>query len=147
MKTTTPKPRVTVNRKQRLYVIPCAGGYSCLGFQVCIDRAARLAAELGENFTPARAGALSNYHRLRELQEIARERNAATGYRTTCELSPQLRGLEGRRVEVVTDYGETRRFQVGRSTGWIPIHLEIARRNSSGGMAAERHYKSVRIIR
>jgi hypothetical protein len=59
-------------------------------------------------------------------------------------LSPQLVGLEGWRVEVVTTYGETRRFIVGRSTGWRPCHLEIARRNSSGGGAAEHQYASVR---
>jgi len=59
-------------------------------------------------------------------------------------LSPQLKGLEGMRVEVVTDYDETRRFIVGRSTGWIPCHIEISRRNAFGGGAADRHYKSVR---
>lgn len=58
-------------------------------------------------------------------------------------LSPQLVGLEGWRVEVVTEYGETRRFIVGRSTGWIPCHLEVSRRNSFGGVGAEKKYKSV----
>ena len=62
-------------------------------------------------------------------------------------LSPQLVGLEGWRVEVETDYGEKRRFIVGRSTGWRPCSLEIARINSMGGRAAEMHYKSVRRIR
>ena len=64
-------------------------------------------------------------------------------------LSPQLVGLEGWRVEVVDDYGEAperfpRRFIVGRSTGWRPCHLEIARRNSTGGRAAWMQYRSVR---
>lgn len=62
-------------------------------------------------------------------------------------LSPQLRGLEGKRVEVVTDDGETRRFIVGRSSGWVPCHLEVKRRDSMGGGSAEKHYKSVRVIR
>lgn len=61
-------------------------------------------------------------------------------------LSPQLKGLEGYRIEVVTDYGEKRRFIVGRSTGWIPCHIEVSRRNASGGIGAERHYQSVRIL-
>jgi hypothetical protein len=61
-------------------------------------------------------------------------------------LSPQLKGLEGMRVEVVTDYDETRRFIVGRSAGWIPCHIEISRRNAFGGRGAERHYKSVRTL-
>jgi hypothetical protein len=38
-------------------------------------------------------------------------------------LSAQLKGMEGYRVEVTTDYDETRRFIVGRSTGWRPCHL------------------------
>ncbi len=61
-------------------------------------------------------------------------------------LSPQLRGKEGYRVEVVTDYDETRRFIVGRSTGWRPCSLEINNRRSMGGPSAEMHYKSVRVL-
>ena len=64
--------------------------------------------------------------------------------RSDAELSPQLIGLEGWRVEVVTESGETRRFIVGRSTGWIPCHIEISRRNALGGVAADKSYKSVR---
>lgn len=67
--------------------------------------------------------------------------------RETFDLTPQLVGLEGMRVEVVTTYGETRRFWVGKSTGWIPIHLEVHNTRSHGGIAAEREYKSVRIVR
>lgn len=63
--------------------------------------------------------------------------------RSDAGLSPQLRGLEGWRVEVVTTYGETRRFIVGRSTGWIPCHIEVSRRGARGGVGAEQHYASV----
>lgn len=63
--------------------------------------------------------------------------------RDLTELSPQLCGLEGWRVEVITNYGETRRFIVGKSTGWIPCHLEVCNRRSHGGMAASKCYKSV----
>lgn len=59
-------------------------------------------------------------------------------------LSPQLLSHEGCRVEAVTEYDETRRFIVGRSTGWRPCSLEIKRRDSSGGLAAEMKYKTVR---
>lgn len=59
-------------------------------------------------------------------------------------LSPQLVGLEGWRVEVVTTYGEKRRFIVGRSTGWRPCHIEISRRSAFGGPGAEKTYASVR---
>jgi hypothetical protein len=148
MKTATiaPPRRVTVNRSQGLYVIPSGGGFSCLGFQVCIDRATRLAGNLGEPLNLKRAGTLHNYRELERLQGLAAARNRQTGWRADCELSPQLRGLEGRRVEVVTTYGETRRFIVGRSGGWVPIHLEIHNRRSYGGGAADRVYKSVRLV-
>lgn len=67
--------------------------------------------------------------------------------RSDAGLSPQLVGLEGKRVEVETTYGEKRRFYVGRSTGWVPCHIERKLRTSDGGMAAERSYKSVRELR
>ena len=71
----------------------------------------------------------------------AAEKNAA---RDLSGLSPQLCGLEGWRVEVTTDYGDTRRFIVGRSSGWRPCHIEVSRRNSLGGPAADKAYESVR---
>jgi hypothetical protein len=74
------------------------------------------------------------------------ERAEKTGERSCAELSPQLIGLEGHRVEVVTMHGERRRFIVGKSTGPIPCHLEIKRRDSSGGVAADREYKSVKVL-
>jgi hypothetical protein len=62
-------------------------------------------------------------------------------------LTPQLIGYEGYRVQVLDKRGQQRRFWVGRSTGWRPCHLEIARTNSSGGMSADKDYQSVVIIR
>jgi hypothetical protein len=61
------------------------------------------------------------------------------------DLHPQLLGLEGYRVEVEEANGSRRRFYVGRSAGWKPIHIELARRDSSGGPATGRSpFKSVR---
>lgn len=64
--------------------------------------------------------------------------------RDDSNLTPQLVELEGWRVEVEDHYGKVRRFIVGVSTGWRPIHLEISRRNAYGGGAASRSYRSVR---
>lgn len=72
------------------------------------------------------------------------QRNAL---RSDAGLTPQLKGLEGDRVEVVTTYGETRRFIVGRSSGWVPCHIEIHNTRSTGGCAAHREYKSVRVVK
>lgn len=62
-------------------------------------------------------------------------------------LSPQLIGFEGCRVEVLDIYNITRRFQVGKSTGWKPCHLELYNARSHGGGAADKEYKSVKFIK
>lgn len=141
--------KVTVNKTQRLYVIPCGGGYSCLGFDVA-DKWARAAArEMNRpNLAPtSKPGTLKHYAEYVRTIDAARAYNVATGYRFTYELTPQLIGLENKRVEVVDSYGETRRFFVGKSTGFIPCHLEISRRNSSGGPAVMgAPFRSVRVV-
>lgn len=58
-----------------------------------------------------------------------------------------LAPFEGDRVEVVTTYGETRRFWVGRSTGWRPSFLEVKTTRSMGGGACDREYHSIRLVR
>lgn len=61
------------------------------------------------------------------------------------DLRPELSGLEGWRVEATDSYGEVRRFYVGKSTGWKPIHLEVKTRRSMGGDACDRRgYTNVR---
>lgn len=82
------------------------------------------------------------YELWRSLNERQRKR-----VQDTTSLNPQLLKLEGCRVEVRDEYGEKRRFQVGRSGGWRPIHLELANCRSSGGCKAADNYKSVRIVR
>jgi hypothetical protein len=132
----------SINTEQRLYVLTEGNGYSCLGFDVAQQRMERLAAEMGTPVPAAEPGTEAHYLAYSQLHSAA----AASEKRFNCELSPQLKGLEGYRVEVIADYDETRRFIVGKSTGWLPCHLEIARRTSYGGGAAERHYKSVRTL-
>lgn len=74
--------------------------------------------------------------------------------RDNSDLTPQLIGLEGWRVEVTCvkceqDYAlktEKRRFIVGRSTGWKPYHLEISRKSAFDGRPALASYDSVRKI-
>lgn len=61
-------------------------------------------------------------------------------------LTQQLIGLEGCRVEVVRTDGETKRFNVGRSTGWRPCHLEIHNIRCCSGSPADHEYKSVRVV-
>jgi hypothetical protein len=134
-----------------LYVIPAGKGYTTLGFDRVMQLGHALAAELDRwDLTPlpAERGNLAAYDKYAALVELARQRHVATGWRSKSGLTAQLVGLEAKRIEVVDYHGERRRFQVGRSTGWIPCHLEIARRNSTGGPAVTgTPFRSVRVVR
>lgn len=154
---------VTASRSDpdRLYCVSECGGYSCLGFDVCAerteryfawimaqksDKARRATAELPAlpGNAPAK-GTIAAYVYYRALTSVIFKIHAATGVKCDAELTPQLVGLEGHRVEVVDCHGERRRFIVGKSSGWIPIHLELAKVNSSGGGGVTgTPYKSVR---
>lgn len=55
--------------------------------------------------------------------------------RSTAGLTPELVGLEGWRVEATfKGLDKPERFIVSRSTGWVPVHIMLKRRDSSGGM-------------
>lgn len=140
--------KIRINRKQRLFVLPVnGGGYSCLGFDVCEERLRGLATEMKVQPVPHRKGTRAADRAYEQLVELARQRNQATGWRSESELTPQLLGLEGKRVEIVDCWEQKRRFYVGKSTGFIPVHLEIARRDSSGGPAVMgAPFKSLRIV-
>lgn len=132
----------TLNPEQKLFVIPCGSGYSCLGFDVLERRAVALARWLVavdpafRVSQPEPWGTLERYAQYQVL--LAHAAAYCTEHKTRCptELTPELVGLEGKRVEVTTPAGETSRFWVGKSTGWQPIHLEIKTRRSTGGGAA-----------
>mgnify|MGYP000852430529 FL=1 len=121
---------IRINTDQRLFVIPCGSGYSCLGFDVERRQTAAIRAELGLPSSTLDAGTLEAYAEHVAAMEAAR----VSGRRLTCGLHPKLRGLEGHHVEA-TLYGERVRFWVGKSTGWIPSHLVIKTRRSRGGAA------------
>ena len=115
-----------------LYVIPCGNGFTTLGFDVCLERAAAYRAwvetETGQKvkWTQGRPdhGEVRAYEYYLAMAEAGRALNAKTGKRCPAELVPELIGLEGRRVEIVYPDGEKVRFNVGRSTGWSPCHLD-----------------------
>lgn len=127
--------KITINNDQKLFVIPCGEeGFTCLGFQVCEDRINKLAKELGTSPVGHTIGTMDQYQTYRDLVDIARRKHVDTGWRSQSELNPKLIGLEGKRIEC-TVYGETVKFYVGKSTGFIPCHLEIESKKEHGGMA------------
>ena len=100
-----------------------------------------------DDFPPEARGTIRGYKAYQTLLQRADSYCQRNKLRCPVELTPELSGLEGKRVEVVDRYGERRRFIVGKSTGWLPIHLEIARRNSTGGPAVTgAPFQSVRIV-
>jgi hypothetical protein len=154
MTTTITEPTVTIcQHTPDLYVIKSDSGYSCLGFDVLENRYKRLHAELlslGDKSLiefPEERGTIARYNQYQRLIDHARALHARTGHRFACELVPQLIGLEGKRVELSYPNGEKTRFIVGKSTGWIPIHLEIkTKRSSGGGSVYFPHGTKVRIV-
>lgn len=136
-----------LNKEQRLFVLNLGNHYTCLGFDVLDKRARKLADELGEEWNE-RKGTKKAFRHYRALQDIARRKNRATGWKSATELHPQLIGLEGRRVEVKDADGEIYRFQVGRSTGWIPCHLQLHNCAAHGGPSVDsRQFEYVHIIK
>ena len=127
-----------INREMRLFLIPSGSGFSCYGFDVLQRKTAAVAAWLGrpDLAPPARKGTLKAWRAYQAAMKAGAAHARATGTRCPAELTRALIGLEGSRVEVITPDGERSRFIVGKSTGWLPIHLEIKRRDSHGGGAA-----------
>ena len=143
---------ISLNNEQELYVIHARHGYSCLGFDVMLRKHAAISAWLRSEGLPAddlpanARGTIRGY----KSYETAMQR-ASAGQR------PHRPPMPGR-IMPATDRlgGQARRgrvyrwndraFRVGKSTGWMPCHLAISRRTSSGGFAVDGPFKSVRVV-
>jgi hypothetical protein len=128
---------ITTNDDQKLYVIPAGGGYSCLGYTYAYDTAVKVAQWCG--CEPPREdlkGTEEGYADYLRVMSAGDAYNRRTHKRCFAGLVPELDGLEGCRVEVTRSDGSKYRFWVGMSTGWYPCHIEVLRRDSSGGCSA-----------
>jgi len=136
-----------INTDQRLYVLCNQNGCTTLGFNVAHERAKRMAKWLG---VPAPEEALigteEGYHAFQILVEMCFEKFQQTKTKCPVELNPQLVGLEGKRVEVEDIDGSRRVFWVGKSQGWIPVHLELERKNSKYGEVVFEFKRVVRVF-
>lgn len=131
-----------INRDQRLYVLKCGSGYTCLGYDVAERHRVAAWEWVGQEAPKIRKGSRKHFADYQAAMAAAshhsdslRKRGAGS-WRCPVHLTPQLTGLEGRRVEVTGPDGYKERFWVSRSTGWAPCHIEIKRRDSMGGGAA-----------
>ena len=148
---------VTLNQEQELYVINDNNFCTCLGFDVALNRIIGLANEINTmcselkplDFTTLNKerGTIKVYNILQKIELIAHKMHTENGFKFKVNLTKQLIGLEGKRVEVVDIYGDTRRFKVGKSSGFLPCHIELKNSRSSGGSSVSgAPFKSVRVV-
>lgn len=128
---------VRIDEEQRLYVLRSTAGYvgyTCLGFDRAYDHALKVAAWCN---VPGPAvinvGTPDGYRDYARIMHEGAFYALDTGKRCDADLIPAFIGREGERVEVQTPDGEVRRYYIGKSVGWMPCHLEIARKGSHGG--------------
>lgn len=136
---------VRIDVENRLFVLAeRGGGYTCLGFDVCAQWTRDYATTLERpDLMPRHIGTVDAYRAYR----VALDELRKSGKRCELQLTPQLVGLERKRVEVIDKYGEKRRFYVGKSTGFVPVHLEIKRKDSRGGdPVTGAPFKSIKIV-
>lgn len=143
----------SINEEQRLYVLNAGDGYSCLGFDVAFNQAVKVQKWLLENGQTCEVplenlkGTENGYKQYQRIMAAGAAYYEATGKRCFAELTPELERLKGKRVEVIDCDGNKRRFWVGMSTGWLPVHLEIAKSTSSGGPAVYGSpFRSVKVV-
>jgi hypothetical protein len=154
-------PYGLVKSSDGLFTVHAGAGYTTLGWDVAEKRARAVAdwiletggdcSAYGAGYTFPVKGTGAGYMEYAQLMEHGRQlsellKTEGKPWQCPAELTPQLTGKEGQRVEVTDCFGQTRRFIVGKSTGWMPCHLEISRRNSSGGHAVTGPFKSVSIV-
>lgn len=155
---------LSIDTEHRLYVTPSGKGTTCYGWDVLDKKARAVASWLVGLDTPNKdaqramvtwlagldrnpPGTAEHFQVCENILNRAQIHCSVFGGLCPAELVPALVGLEGRRVEA--DYfGERIRFQVGRSTGWMPVHIRLhnARSRSGEGLLAA-HVKNVRVTR
>jgi len=136
---------IKINHEQRLYVIECGKGYTCLGFDVLERWASRLANALGSYWDSSKPDSAQKYEAYTRLTDFAHTLFMKTGIPIQCELHPAFHGLLHKRVEILYEDGRKERFRVGQSTGWVPVYLKLHNSRSKGGEAIDRDTKIVRV--
>lgn len=152
--TATMPHRITINAERELYVIDCGSGYTCLGFDVCerwtngvIEFLKQHGAVVPRGRSKAIKGTTEAYDYYQKVMDAGQALCRERSIRCNFHLTPELIGLEGKRVEVVDKYDEKRRFIVGKSCGWMPAHLELkTSRSDGGGCVTGTPFKSVRVV-
>lgn len=139
---------VTINNTQRVFVIPEAGGFSCLGFDVAFKRLAQFAKTLGQE--PPNNSAIGTLEQYQQYREAERKICALNSNETFFEpgTAVEVQGileryrLSGKQLRIflgdpvtgldwLSEYDVVGR--VGRSMGPMRIPLLCAPRAAGGG--------------
>ena len=136
-----------IDHEHRLYWMHCGEGFSALGFDYA-NRQGKAVAKWLKIEPPSskiKEGTDEGYEEYLDLMDLAIAHHKETGKQCNAELTPQLKGLEGLWVwvEDEEDDDEARIFKVGKSTGWMPCHLEIMPPDFTGGISASKKYWKV----
>jgi hypothetical protein len=135
----------SINAEQRLYVIECGEGFTTLGFDYAREQQNKVndwLTSVGYCKTDADAevGTEEAYKQYLDTMDFGSVVHNTRGLRCPANLHPKLIGLEGKKVRVewvekseLGDVTEFIEFYVGKSTGWMPVHLELKRKSSDGG--------------
>lgn len=130
---------VTINNEQRLYVIRSQDGYRCLGFDVAIKRATKVAEWVGQLMITGcrgpditKVGTVEGYFDYLRVMEDGEHCHKVTRKRCEVELHPRLKGLEGKLVMISIRDEPARKVRIGKSTGWMPIHLLVEQGEDGG---------------
>jgi hypothetical protein len=148
---------VSIDVEKRLYSYKVGDFYGCLGFDYAmkrglavlnwLERHDEVPHEDKQKLLVPPVGTAEHYAWYEEVMKRGAAFNRRTGERCSADLVPELIGKEGLRVEVVDCHGEKRRFEVGKSTGWLPCHLELERVTSHDGPAVMgTPFKSVTVL-
>lgn len=134
-----------IPRDEVYYVVEADGTRVTLDFDLVLTRIRDFSENLAREPEPVVRGSLMAYDVMKNLETELIRQYQQTGEEAIALLNPQLAGLEGKRVEVVDEPGDTpRRFKVGRSLGPLPIHLELHDFNLATGRPARPEYHAVR---
>lgn len=147
-----PMPDITLNTEQRLYVIPCAGGFTCFGFDNARDHAHEIARRLHRPDLPLAAdevGTLNGYEKyqaaVRAWGDSPKSSQTYFDPGTDPRLARVLETCRRERRQVRLILGDTSTGKswldehyvvgaIGRSTGAMKVPLLIEP-GEAGGMA------------
>jgi len=143
---------VTLNAEQRLYVIPCGDGYSCLGFDNARGHADQIATRLKQpllGFAPGDHGSLAGYAKYQAAIDawgrspLTRQTYFDPGTDPTAARALETCRRDGRKVRLVQGETATGRCwldehdvvgRIGRSAGTLKVPLLIEP-DADGGTA------------